>query len=1142
MKLVPASRLWARRLTSLGNGAFRHCENLTSVSLPNSLVTIDKMAFGECKSLKELVIPDSVVSIGSRLIDQCDSLEKLHLPSGLTEICDDLISTAPKLKELNIPSGVTKIGDYSIYWCDSLTNIVLPEGLKTIGERAFEGAHNLKEINFPESLEVIGEKAFYSCGNLEYVSIPSNVRSIGKNAFSSGWPNSYGRVAHYVSEDNPYYSSDSHGVLFDKNKTVLIQAPLLLDGSYEIPDTVQTIEPEAFGFCINIDNIVIPNSVSSIGRYAFWNCKSLTGISIPGSVASIPEYTFSSCMLEEINLSEGLVEIGEGAFWGQVYQSESGMITPSGTLTIPSTVQKIGVDAFVGTWFESVIFEGDAPEVTKLYDYDYGAPPFQSNTTYYYHGDNGTWTEEAKIALSGEGLLRYWKPLGPVITVEIPETDVATNRMVCGTVLPTDNNIMTPNLVLNPEAVFTQVNVELSLPEGFSFAENQIKREIVRNYEEIYEVKIESLKIYPIYIDSSVQKEEYCITITVSAMDSSGEWMTRTEKEVFYRPSSIKNTTLSPCPNFAADDYTFTLDSATGSGTTYNQETARLCAMMSDMAYAKENMEVFLTDGLGFSDYERQGVGVDFTLEKDKLGRFYASKRIIRNGEIKNLVYVICRGTTKGIGIPLLGELLAREWWSNGTVGNEDVHKGFRIAAEDVKYELAEYCRTHEFAHENTIIVVTGHSRGAAVANLIGHWLNASAGLAEKENVSVYTFATPTVDKTVATEEAGYIGNENIFNFVNYQDFIRNAPSMKYYGRYGSTTIFAFQIASPGESLLNDGFDTYPLPNNDATFTVNEMLNGILYGADTSSPASVTKAVFSLLPFVTNRVINYDAGLKKIFTAHDVEKYYKAVTTNAPDTSFDIVNGRTEAAYQYVWQWWETLTEIKESVVKLISFHCPINLYVYDSTGNQVASIENQVISCTDENLLVYVNGESLNVAYYEDACEKYTFKIVGYDDGSMNHCIQTISINGIDSIELRKNIPIIKDSVLVLALDGYVKLENEINPEQFYKRYEDETEIEQILIGLYDTEHIHSWSDWVQRTSPTCDEKGMKARTCTCGEEETQELPENGHSYTDDKDALLPRNVRSVVLKLALLTQRTTTGLMQLAELIRPASVALLL
>ena len=100
-------------ITKIGN-AFSGCTNLTSVTIPDSVTTIEWGAFSGCTSLTSVTIPDSVTTIGDSAFRDCTSLTSV-----------------------TIPDSVTTIGDYAFWGCSSLTSVTIPDSVTTIGEDAF---------------------------------------------------------------------------------------------------------------------------------------------------------------------------------------------------------------------------------------------------------------------------------------------------------------------------------------------------------------------------------------------------------------------------------------------------------------------------------------------------------------------------------------------------------------------------------------------------------------------------------------------------------------------------------------------------------------------------------------------------------------------------------------------------------------------------------------------------------------------------------------------------------------------------------------------------------------------------------------------------------------------------------------------
>lgn len=175
------------------------------------------------------------------------------------------------LTNIKLPLGITSIGYSAFQSCSYLTSINIPGSVTSIKDYAFSYCHNLTSINISGLVTSIGYNAFYNSGSLSSVTIPASVTSIGETAFGAfdGLIN--------VEETNPNYSS-ADGLLFNKEKTVLIQCPSSKKGSYTIPASVTSIVDWAFYACSNLTSVTIPTSVTSIGSYVFYSCSGLTSI------------------------------------------------------------------------------------------------------------------------------------------------------------------------------------------------------------------------------------------------------------------------------------------------------------------------------------------------------------------------------------------------------------------------------------------------------------------------------------------------------------------------------------------------------------------------------------------------------------------------------------------------------------------------------------------------------------------------------------------------------------------------------------------------------------------------------------------------------------------------------------------------
>ncbi len=250
-----------------------------------------------------------------------------NIPYGVTKIGFNAFGDNNNLKTVNISVGLTEIAERAFYNCRSLANINFPEGLLTIGKNAFRFCYALENITLPDSLISIGDEAFHNCKNLRKVSIGKNTEYIGDDAFNSCILEDAPiyLTGFNVHNENEYYSNDEHGVLFNKDKTILIQYPAgNTDKEYIIPDGTEYISCSAFRYCKNQEIIIIPDTVISIGIYAFGFCTKLKNVSLSATLYEIDNFAFYDCKsLKNITIPPSVSFFGRDIF-GWIYNSNTG--------------------------------------------------------------------------------------------------------------------------------------------------------------------------------------------------------------------------------------------------------------------------------------------------------------------------------------------------------------------------------------------------------------------------------------------------------------------------------------------------------------------------------------------------------------------------------------------------------------------------------------------------------------------------------------------------------------------------------------------------------------------------------------------------------------------------------------------------
>ncbi len=181
-------------VTQIGDFAFQESK-ITSVTIPDSVVSIGKWAFITCNSITEITIPANVSEIGKGAFTACGRLTDIFVAKDNETFCavDGVLYSKDmktilcyprgrKAYRVVIPDSVTAIGDQTFFYCRELTEVIVPDGVTHIGDGAFQ-ATGLNEIYLPNELVSIGAQAFYDCNSLKEVVVPGAVVELGGSSF-----------------------------------------------------------------------------------------------------------------------------------------------------------------------------------------------------------------------------------------------------------------------------------------------------------------------------------------------------------------------------------------------------------------------------------------------------------------------------------------------------------------------------------------------------------------------------------------------------------------------------------------------------------------------------------------------------------------------------------------------------------------------------------------------------------------------------------------------------------------------------------------------------------------------------------------------------------------------------------------------
>lgn len=332
--------------TSIGAYAFASCTSLTSLSLVGNFQTIGEQAFAYC-GMTSLTTDADITSIGEYAFSHCTSLTSLSLTGSVQTIGYQAFACCTSLTSLSLTGDIQKIGDYAFGYCSSLYTATLSKNLTSIGTYAFEYCTSLNSIEIPGKVTEIGDYAFIDAG-LTSVTIDEGVKSTGAYMFYK-----CGNLTTVTLPESLTTIADGSFAFCSNLGHVKIPARVTCigDGAFSnctslsditLQDGVKTIGADAFFYCRELTSITLPGSVTDIGKEAFYYCDELASITIPENVKTIKPDTFYWCFsLKDITLPAGLTSFQDeltrcpaGRFYATAYKKDENgnyIFNPDGT-------------------------------------------------------------------------------------------------------------------------------------------------------------------------------------------------------------------------------------------------------------------------------------------------------------------------------------------------------------------------------------------------------------------------------------------------------------------------------------------------------------------------------------------------------------------------------------------------------------------------------------------------------------------------------------------------------------------------------------------------------------------------------------------------------------------------------------------
>ena len=354
-------------VTAISMNAFTNCKGITSVTIPNTVITIQFSAFYDCDGLTSITIPSSVVNIQYLAFGLCDGLTSAIFENvspittgeqswgGVFNACGNLTSVYINNLSAWCGNSFLRQDDSPAYWASKsegkevhlfvdgkeVNDLIIPNDITSIGQLVFCGYNGINSITIPNSVTTIGKGAFYECRGI------TKVNSRIETPFAINKKD----VFHGILDDATLYVPAGTKTLYEategwKDFKNIVEMDVVEDnltynfgeeGNLTVTGTVDGQETT-----IKIPQKIVIDGreyiVTIIAADAFKDNTNLASVTIPETVEKIGVNAFSGCSnLSAVTLPKSVTAIGEGAFSG---------CSSIKTMELPKSVNSIGDGAF----------------------------------------------------------------------------------------------------------------------------------------------------------------------------------------------------------------------------------------------------------------------------------------------------------------------------------------------------------------------------------------------------------------------------------------------------------------------------------------------------------------------------------------------------------------------------------------------------------------------------------------------------------------------------------------------------------------------------------------------------------------------------------------------------------------------------
>lgn len=336
----------------IGMGVFKDNRNIVSLTIPDSVTTLQNRICSGCTALREVRLPSGLTVIPDETFDGCSSLSTVHFPNTLRQIRSDAFC-GTGLTEFIAPDSLTAIWGYAFKDCAKLTYVDL-KNVSSVSGGAFQNCTALRSVRLSDELTELPDHLFDGCTSLAKIDMPD--RPIAISAF--------------ILNGTAYYNDKSNwdkGVLYADGYLIAADQTFASETEYAVKAGTRVIADNAFsnvGYSTKLRKMTLPDDLYRIGQEAFSKLSLLTEINIPDSVRSVGYGAFSGTgyknysdgglyvgnwlvavqkvAMESFTVREGTVGVADGRD-SSLFPTKAQAVTQ---LTLPSSLQYIGARSF----------------------------------------------------------------------------------------------------------------------------------------------------------------------------------------------------------------------------------------------------------------------------------------------------------------------------------------------------------------------------------------------------------------------------------------------------------------------------------------------------------------------------------------------------------------------------------------------------------------------------------------------------------------------------------------------------------------------------------------------------------------------------------------------------------------------------